>query len=88
MLVKMGSSSLNRDENKKYLKPPPSFGHVHFFLPTRFHQCMIPKLPDHTSPAQKYWDPHDSLHSTNTASNQDGSVAIEPAKPWFKGEKR
>ena len=55
---------------------------------TRFHQCMIPKLLDHTSPAQKYWDPHDSLHNTNIASNQDGSVAIDPAKPWFKGEKR
>ena len=32
MLVKMGSSSPNRDENKKYLKPPASKGVGFMFL--------------------------------------------------------
>ena len=30
-IVKMGSSSPNRDENKKYLKPPPSIGWASIF---------------------------------------------------------
>ena len=29
MLVKMGSSSPNRGENRKYSKPPPSISYIH-----------------------------------------------------------
>ena len=67
ILVKMGSSSPNRDENKKYLKPPPC--HALFVggsnpLKKAFHFFPINFFGD---PLQKRWSPRWSPAATNTA---------------------
>ena len=58
IFVKMGSSSPNRDENKTYLKPPPSFSClVHeknqaFLLLPLFHPVSIRRPSFSSSPAE------------------------------------